>query len=1065
MIVAISLPYNARYHKEFGAQLWFFYKQLGDFANHLDHLTFIGWEKNHISPELLPEICWEKEASTHEKLEFSIPSAETVKKANVHYVDQSIFEELEKEFKSNNLVWQYLMTREHAPLVDFLRKTFEKIQQTESIDAIILNCNLPSAKAAAKEFGIPVIHTEIGPTRKPQYFQTAYWDLCGVNGNTEAAERFEKAADELDETLLSKKELRALFMSGKDFAEANAIADAPDYEVGVAGQVDDDSNIIAYSNGFNNLEVLRYANFHFGEKNVLFRSHPAAQSYFTATLDRSPSTVHFFKRIEKLVTINSSMALEACLFNKPVMVMGDSPFKILSDDLVSGNIQDDGHIRELNFLLLNYIIPYELIFDYDYIFRRLSNPSESEIRQYHLDFYIRKKGFSSLQEFKNSIVSEQNKDICSEKNPVLKLRACDIPDRLLHEEDLEKWCKKLEETVSSLEEKCRKLQFLPQEQNAPQSAKIESKFDKPQETSTLQTLDWQELLQLAPEQFSNEDDFTPRISRALIPASGRKIKTIAVYYYRLHNGGVEKNISMTLKMLNKMGYKTILLTDTPTDEQAYQIPPETVHKFFSSGDIRKIKAADTPARINEWKAFIDSEKIDAVIYNASLEQHAIWDLLAVKLSGAHFIVHSHETCIMKMFSRTKFNALHNWKLADALICLSRVDAAWWKTLGCNAKYIPNFVEDTSEGKVDFSRSGNDILWIGRISEEKSPADAVRCLKLVLSKVPDARLIFVGKPEKEDDQVYIDLLSCIRENHLEKQVIFTGFTLDVEKYYRQAAVHISTSAHESFSLTVLEAKIFGIPTVAYDLPNIEPFRHGKGHITVERGNIQALADNIIALLSDRRLCEEMGREAFESLDYFRNYPYEQEWKKCFEAVEENISADSATPEYEDLAIAVREIMSEGESIFIDNSNELIRLSDKLVYETSYYQHMLSMRNSEFSELQEAYNFNKTEAEHYKKLWEYQTQETANFKQAYEYNESEAKRLAGVVEQLREKEAALLADMAKLNDSFESERRSVESQLQQAQLKQTELEKTLDRKLVKLALRVSNILKSAKKFLKK
>ena len=159
------------------------------------------------------------------------------------------------------------------------------------------------------------------------------------------------------------------------------------------------------------------------------------------------------------------------------------------------------------------------------------------------------------------------------------------------------------------------------------------------------------------------------------------------------------------------------------------------------------------------------------------------------------------------------------------------------------------------------------------------------------------------------------------------------------------------------------------------------------------------------------------------------------------------------------------MSEGESTFIDNSNELIRLSDKLVYETKYYQHIIQERNSEFSELQEAYNFNKTEAEHYKKLWEYQTQETANFKQAYEYNESEAKRLAAVVEQLREKEAALLADMAELNDSFESERRSVESQLQQAQLKQTELEKTLDRKLVKLALRVSNFLKSAKKFLKK
>ena len=451
MFVFISLPYNARYHRNVGTHLWFFYKQLDSFSEYTDEAAFIGWEKNYVFPSLLKDDSWEKNQDVRKKLEYSLPSENLLKKARIIPVDQNIFSPLEEKLKSNNLVWSYLIQHEYEPLKNFIKTQLDELKKKSSIEAIVLCCNSPSVKAAAHELGIPVIHTEIGPTRKPQYLQTAYWDLSGVNGHTEAAERFYKAEHELKNSLLSKRELRALLMDEKFFQEVDRMQDAPEYETGVAGQVDDDSNIIAYSNGFNNLELLKFADFHFGKDNVLYRNHPGAQTCFTSTLDRSKSPAVFFKRIKKLLTINSSMALEASLMEKPVMVLGDSPFKLLSDDVINCKNEKDGHIDELNFLCLNYIIPYELIFDRNYYNWRLSMPSETDIRKYHLNFYLSKQGFASLEDFRKNIpIPQQEKTAAAKEKSDLKISTGDIPFLLESERSLKEYVQQCRNEIDTL---------------------------------------------------------------------------------------------------------------------------------------------------------------------------------------------------------------------------------------------------------------------------------------------------------------------------------------------------------------------------------------------------------------------------------------------------------------------------------------------------------------------------------------------------------------------------------------------------------------------------------------
>ena len=89
MFVSFTIPYNCRYHRQGGAQLWFFYKQLQHFASHPDDFFFIGYGGNFLSPKLLPSESWE--LLNESRLEYQIPDENLLKHANVIGLDQTLF--------------------------------------------------------------------------------------------------------------------------------------------------------------------------------------------------------------------------------------------------------------------------------------------------------------------------------------------------------------------------------------------------------------------------------------------------------------------------------------------------------------------------------------------------------------------------------------------------------------------------------------------------------------------------------------------------------------------------------------------------------------------------------------------------------------------------------------------------------------------------------------------------------------------------------------------------------------------------------------------------------------
>jgi glycosyltransferase involved in cell wall biosynthesis len=134
-----------------------------------------------------------------------------------------------------------------------------------------------------------------------------------------------------------------------------------------------------------------------------------------------------------------------------------------------------------------------------------------------------------------------------------------------------------------------------------------------------------------------------------------------------------------------------------------------------------------------------------------------------------------------------------------------------------------------------------VLWVGRLSEEKHPGDAVRAFGALHRADPGLRFALVGGgPEKLE----IHLRQLAVEEGVGDAVEFTGQVDDPSPWYAKASVLVSTSDYEGFSLVAQEALANGVPVVSYEQPQLPLFR---GNPAVVQIRPRSVADMVAAVL--------------------------------------------------------------------------------------------------------------------------------------------------------------------------------------------------------------------------
>jgi glycosyltransferase involved in cell wall biosynthesis len=175
--------------------------------------------------------------------------------------------------------------------------------------------------------------------------------------------------------------------------------------------------------------------------------------------------------------------------------------------------------------------------------------------------------------------------------------------------------------------------------------------------------------------------------------------------------------------------------------------------------------------------------------------------------------------------RTKIDVIYNPIVNDELLEKSReqVDHPW------------------------FSDNGSPVLLgAGRLVEQKHFSALIHAFARI-RKRREARLVILGEGKQRQE-----LEALVRELGVGDDVSLPGFVSNPYAYMRGARVFVLSSAWEGLPGALIQAMACGTPVVSTDCPSgpAEILENGKWGRLVPVGDVEALADAIVATLDDR-----------------------------------------------------------------------------------------------------------------------------------------------------------------------------------------------------------------------
>ena len=353
----------------------------------------------------------------------------------------------------------------------------------------------------------------------------------------------------------------------------------------------------------------------------------------------------------------------------------------------------------------------------------------------------------------------------------------------------------------------------------------------------------------------------------------QKIKTIGLVYYTLGGGGIERGASFLIPQFVAWGYNVVVFTALGVKQQDYSLPPEVCRICLGAEESRS-EQEEFALRRERFQAAVDKYGIDLVILHGTQNLGRFNnDVDCLRSLGVKVAVHWHSVFSDKYLrSEGQLSAAgfyDSCRSCDAVITLSKVDAVAFKLLGCKAYWLPYADVDLMDGwRRDSGTFPRRLVWTGRFVAIKQPLDAVKIFELVLDDFPDARLTMLGGGDSEvveSVKAYVDA-----NPRLKAAVDIAGYRKNVADYLRMAGVGLSTSMFEGYGHSLVEFKMAGMPTVAYEMPYLDTAQPNTGVVSVGQGDISGAAKAVVSLFRDPQAMQRLAlqaRSAYEEIASF------------------------------------------------------------------------------------------------------------------------------------------------------------------------------------------------------
>jgi glycosyltransferase involved in cell wall biosynthesis len=192
--------------------------------------------------------------------------------------------------------------------------------------------------------------------------------------------------------------------------------------------------------------------------------------------------------------------------------------------------------------------------------------------------------------------------------------------------------------------------------------------------------------------------------------------------------------------------------------------------------------------------------------------------------------------------------------------------------------LPTFAVEACTANPREARCVKTIVSIGAFSSIKGHDVLVRAFALVLERVPDCRLVLVGKRGPE----FGPIRELVSRLHLERHVSLHADVPHerIAGYLGQAQLFVLASRREGFPLVLAEAAAARLPIVCTNVGGTEELiRDGVTGRLVRSGDPTSLANAIGDLLSDPHNAERIAANCYEYVK--SNLTWEHSYRKYLE----------------------------------------------------------------------------------------------------------------------------------------------------------------------------------------
>ena len=245
-------------------------------------------------------------------------------------------------------------------------------------------------------------------------------------------------------------------------------------------------------------------------------------------------------------------------------------------------------------------------------------------------------------------------------------------------------------------------------------------------------------------------------------------------------------------------------------------------------------------------------------------------LLLRERTGKPLVVHFHSSEAERRgpLASQEVRAIEQAALdaAERVVCVSEASArtlrSHYAVERAKVRVLHNAFSPLAEARRE-ERTGPVVLFLGRLSEQKSPDVFLQAAARVAERHPAASFVLAGEGE-----LYPELKALAEELGLARCVRFTGFVSGEElaRTYAGADVYVLSSAAEPFGISALEALSLGVPTI---VPN------GAGVTEVVSsvlrfapGDDAELAEKIVGLLEHPALRSQLSTAGLREVKRLR-----------------------------------------------------------------------------------------------------------------------------------------------------------------------------------------------------